>query len=77
MNIQRHENNNNEIHISAAASAIEQQRKYEFARELGITLGPETSARANGSVGGEITKQIVQMGEEQLMGQYRLHQHTI
>ena len=51
--------------------------KCEFARELGITLGPETSARANGSVGGEITKQIVQMGEEQLMGQYRLHQHTI
>ncbi|PGA10346.1 alpha/beta-type small acid-soluble spore protein [Bacillus mycoides] len=62
MNIQRHENNNNEIHISAAASAIEQM-KCEFARELGITLGPETSARANGSVGGEITKQIVQMGE--------------
>ncbi|EOP53963.1 hypothetical protein BC2926_25950 [Bacillus cereus] len=46
MNIQRHENNNNEIHISAVASAIEQM-KCEFARELGITLGPETSAKSS------------------------------
>ncbi|PGB30444.1 alpha/beta-type small acid-soluble spore protein, partial [Bacillus wiedmannii] len=55
MNIQRHESNTNEILISAAASAIEQM-KYEIARELGVTLGPDTSSRANGSVGGEITK---------------------
>ncbi|KFM95095.1 small acid-soluble spore protein [Bacillus clarus] len=47
--------------------------KYEVARELGVTLGPETSARANVSVGGEITKRLVRMGEEQLMGQYRVH----
>ncbi|MBO1627432.1 spore protein [Bacillus cereus] len=72
MNIQRHDNNYNEILISGATSAIEQM-KYEIARELGVTLGPETSARANGSVGGEITKRLVRMGEEQLMGQYRLH----
>ncbi|PEC18869.1 alpha/beta-type small acid-soluble spore protein [Bacillus cereus] len=65
MNIQRHENNANEVHISVAASAIEQM-KYEIARELGVTLGPDTSSRANGSVGGEITKRLVQMAEEQL-----------
>ncbi|EEL50189.1 MULTISPECIES: alpha/beta-type small acid-soluble spore protein [Bacillus cereus group] len=72
MNIQIYSNDNNEALISAAASTIEQM-KYEIARELGVTLGPETSARANGSVGGEITKRLVRMGEEQLMGRYRLH----
>ncbi|EEK75496.1 Small acid-soluble spore protein C (Small acid-soluble spore protein C5) [Bacillus cereus R309803] len=46
--------------------------KYEIARELGVTLGLDTSARANGSVGGEITKHLVRMAEEQLTGQYRL-----
>ncbi|WP_084064922.1 small, acid-soluble spore protein, alpha/beta type [Bacillus luti] len=40
-----------------------------YASELGVTLGPETSARADGLVGGEITKCLVQMGE----GQCRLH----
>jgi hypothetical protein len=72
MNIQRHENNANEVLISVAASAIEQM-KYEIARELGVTLGPDTSSRANGSVGGEITKRLVRMAEEQLTGEYRLH----
>ncbi|MES5896589.1 small, acid-soluble spore protein, alpha/beta type [Bacillus cereus group sp. RP43] len=72
MNIQRHENNANEVHISVAASAIEQM-KYEIARELGVTLGPDTSSRANGSVGGEITKRLVRMAEEQLTGEYKLH----
>lgn len=50
MNIQRHESNTNEILIPAATSAIEQM-KYEIARELGVKLGPDTSSRANGSVG--------------------------
>ncbi|MBE7107040.1 alpha/beta-type small acid-soluble spore protein [Bacillus cereus] len=72
MNIQRHENNANEVLIPVAASAIEQM-KYEIARELGVTLGPDTSSRANGSVGGEITKRLVRMAEEQLTGEYRLH----
>lgn len=71
MNIQRYESNTNEILISAA-SAIEQM-KYEIALELGVALGPDTSSRANGSVGGEITKRLVRMAEEQLTGQYRLH----
>ena len=71
MHIQRHENNTNEVLISAAASAIEQM-KYEIARELGVTLG-QISARENNSVGGEITKRLVRMAEEQLTGQYRLH----
>ncbi|MEH7333644.1 small, acid-soluble spore protein, alpha/beta type, partial [Neobacillus drentensis] len=34
-------------------------------------LGADTTSRANGSVGGEITKRLVQMAESQLGGGYR------
>ncbi len=68
----RETNNNNDILLPAAASAIEQM-KYEIAREFGVTLGPDATARANGSVGGEITKRLVRMAEEQLSGQYKSH----
>lgn len=68
----RENSNTNEILITGAASAIEQM-KYEIARGFGVTLGPDSTARANGSVGGEITKRLVRMGEEQLSGQYRIH----
>ena len=44
------------------------QMKYETASEFGVNLGGETTARANGSVGGEITKRLVQMAEQQLGG---------
>jgi small acid-soluble spore protein B (major beta-type SASP) len=68
----RENNDSNEILIAAAASAIEQM-KYEIAQEFGVTLGPDSTARANGSVGGEITKRLVRMAQEQLSGQYKFH----
>ncbi|MGU3371208.1 small, acid-soluble spore protein, alpha/beta type [Bacillus mycoides] len=68
----RENNNSNEILIVAAASAIEQM-KYEIAQEFGVTLGPDSTSRANGSVGGEITKRLVRMAQEQLSGQYKIH----
>ena len=68
----RENNNSNEILIAAAASAIVQM-KYEIAQEFGVTLGPDSTARANGSVGGEITKRLVRMAQEQLSGQYKIH----
>lgn len=46
-------------------NAIEQM-KYEIASELGVTMGPDATSRANGSVGGEITKRLVEMGERSL-----------
>jgi hypothetical protein len=58
--------------VAAAASAIEQM-KYEIAQEFGVTLGPDSTSRANGSVGGEITKCLVRMAQEQLSGQYKIH----
>lgn len=53
--------------VPGAKQAIEQM-KYEIANELGVKMGPDTTSRANGSVGGEITKRLVQMGEQHLGG---------
>ncbi|CAH0307898.1 alpha/beta-type small acid-soluble spore protein [Priestia megaterium] len=60
-------NNINELLVYGAQQAIDQM-KYEIASEFGVNLGPDTTARANGSVGGEITKRLVQMAEQQLGG---------
>lgn len=59
--------NSNEVLVPGVESALSQM-KYEIASEFGVTLGPETTSRANGSVGGEITKRLVQMAEQQLGG---------
>jgi hypothetical protein len=54
-----------------AKQAIEQM-KYEIANEFGVNLGADATSRANGSVGGEITKRLVKMGESQLGGSYNV-----
>ena len=59
--------NNNKMVVPGAKQAIDRM-KYEIANEFGVNLGPDTTARANGSVGGEITKRLVQLGENQLSG---------
>ncbi|MEH7753147.1 alpha/beta-type small acid-soluble spore protein [Bacillus toyonensis] len=56
---------NNEVLVQGAENEIDQM-KYEIAQEFGVQLGPDTTSRANGSVGGEITKRLVAMGEQQL-----------
>lgn len=60
-------NNTNRLAVPGAQQALDQM-KYEIAQEFGVQLGPDASARANGSVGGEITKRLVQMAEQQLKG---------
>ncbi|MDP1442186.1 alpha/beta-type small acid-soluble spore protein [Priestia megaterium] len=57
----------NELLVNGAEQAID-QLKYEIASEFGVNLGADTTSRANGSVGGEITKRLVQMAEQQLGG---------
>ena len=37
--------------------------KYEIASEFGVRLGPDATSRANGRVGGEITKRLVDKGK--------------
>lgn len=58
---------NNKMVVPGAKQAIEKM-KYEIATELGVSMGPDATSRANGSVGGEITKRLVRMGEQQLSG---------
>lgn len=64
-------NNSNRLVAPQAKQAIDQM-KYEIANEFGVNLGPDATARANGSVGGEITKRLVKMGESQLGGSYNV-----
>lgn len=40
--------------------------KYEIANELGVNLGPDATARENGTVGGEMTKRLVSMAKSNL-----------
>ncbi|MFU0788398.1 small, acid-soluble spore protein, alpha/beta type [Cerasibacillus sp. JNUCC 74] len=61
-------NNSNQLVVPGVQQALDQM-KYEIAQEFGVQLGPETTSRANGSVGGEITKRLVQMAEQQFGGQ--------
>lgn len=63
--------NNNQSSNKLAVPGVQQaldQMKYEIAQEFGVQLGPDASSRANGSVGGEITKRLVQLAEQQLKG---------
>jgi small acid-soluble spore protein A (major alpha-type SASP) len=60
-------NNKNKMVAPSSREAIEKM-KYEIANELGVNMGPDASSRANGSVGGEITKRLVEMGERQMGG---------
>jgi small acid-soluble spore protein B (major beta-type SASP) len=63
-------NNRNQLLVPGAEQAL-QQLKYEISTEFGVQLGADTTSRANGSVGGEITKRLVQMAQQQLTGSSR------
>ncbi len=51
--------------VPGAKAAINQM-KMEIAQELGVNLGPDATARQNGSVGGEITKRLIQQAQANL-----------
>lgn len=60
-------NSSNQLVVPGAEQALNQM-KTEVAQEFGVQLGPDTTSRANGSVGGEITKRLVHMAQQQLGG---------
>ncbi|QOR65846.1 alpha/beta-type small acid-soluble spore protein [Cytobacillus suaedae] len=60
-------NSSNQLLVSGAQQAIDQM-KYEIAQEFGVNLGADTTSRANGSVGGEITKRLVSLAQSQMSG---------
>ena len=61
--------NTMKMRVPGAKQAIDKM-KYEIANELGVNLGPDATSRANGSVGGEITRRLVQTGLNQVSGSY-------
>ena len=62
-------NTNSKMVVPGAKQAIDRM-KYEIANEFGVNLGPDATSRANGSVGGEITRRLVQNGLNQVSGSY-------
>ena len=72
--------NRNKLVTPGSKEAIDRM-KYEIANEFGVQLGADATARANGSVGGEITRRLVQnglnrrlvqMGQSQISGNYNM-----
>ena len=64
-------NSSMKMRVPGAKEAIDKM-KYEIANEFGVQLGADATARANGSVGGEITRRLVQMGQSQISGNYNM-----
>ncbi|MCF6408780.1 alpha/beta-type small acid-soluble spore protein [Pseudalkalibacillus salsuginis] len=54
----------NKLVVPGAEQALNAM-KAEIASEFGVQLGADSPARANGSVGGEITKRLVAMAQGQ------------
>jgi hypothetical protein len=62
----------NKLLVPGSESALEQMKE-EIANEFGVQLGADTTARANGSVGGEMTKRLIALGEQALRNQQGLN----
>ena len=67
MNNQNNSSRGNRLVVPGAKQAIDSM-KYEIAKEFGVNLGPDATSRDNGSVGGEITKRLVEKGMSNLGG---------
>ncbi len=59
--------NSNQLLVPGIEQALDQM-KYEIASEFGVNLSADDTSRSNGSVGGEITKRLVQTAQQQLNG---------
>ncbi|MCM3764739.1 alpha/beta-type small acid-soluble spore protein [Neobacillus niacini] len=58
----------NKLLVPGAGNVLDQMKE-EIANEFGVQLGADTTARANGSVGGEMTKRLVAYAEQALRNQ--------
>jgi hypothetical protein len=61
----------NKLLVPGAENVLNQMKE-EIANEFGVQLGADTTARANGSVGGEMTKRLVALAEQHLREQQGL-----
>lgn len=57
--------NKNKLTVPGSQGAIDSM-KYEIASEFGVNLGPDATARQNGTVGGEITRRLVKLAQSSL-----------
>ncbi len=57
-------NESKKVRVPGSKQAVEKM-KYEIANEFGVNLGADSTSRDNGSVGGEITKRLVENGMRQ------------
>lgn len=55
--------NTNKLVVPSSKKALE-NLKYEIAKEMGIELGADQTSRLNGTVGGEMTRRLVELGEK-------------
>ena len=53
----------NKLVVEGSQKALE-NLKYEIASELGIKLGADQTSRLNGTVGGYMTKRLVELGKQ-------------
>jgi small acid-soluble spore protein B (major beta-type SASP) len=65
------ERNTNQPVVQGAGKGLD-QLKYEIANEIGATLGGDRTSRENGTVGGYMTKRMVQFAEQQLKSGQRI-----
>ncbi|WP_106496551.1 alpha/beta-type small acid-soluble spore protein [Lentibacillus sp. Marseille-P4043] len=59
------DNNSNDLLVPGAENAMENM-KQEIANEFGVQPGADTTARENGSVGGEMVKRMIQIAEQSM-----------
>lgn len=57
--------NRNRLLVPGSAQVL-QQFKEEIAAEFGVRPGANETSRANGSVGGEITKRLVRQSQQEM-----------
>lgn len=57
--------NNNKLLVPGSENAMDNM-KAEIANEFGVELGADTTARANGSVGGEMVKRMIKIAESSM-----------
>jgi hypothetical protein len=66
--------NRNQLVVPQASQALD-QLKYEVAQSIGVTLSQDgyygnILTKEAGQIGGNITRQLVQIAEQQLAGQF-------
>lgn len=57
--------NNNDLLVPGAENAMDRM-KNEIANEFGVQPGADTTARENGSVGGEMVKRMIKIAEQSM-----------